>query len=70
MLSLLMSRSVFYNSGGDNERGAWDFRFWPFLGRFFGFCTENLFVVRNDSGFFGQKYSRLDSSVGLYAVRC
>ena len=46
------------------------FGFGHFLGRFFGFCTENLFVVRNDSGFFGQKYSRLDSSVGLYAVRC
>ena len=46
------------------------FGFGHFLGRFFGFCTENLFVARSDSGFLGQKYSRLDSSVGLYAVRC
>ena len=22
--------------------GRWDFRFWPFLGWFFGFCTEKL----------------------------
>ena len=64
MLSLLMSRSVFYNSGRDNERGACDF--WPFFRSVF----ESLFVARSDSGFFGQKYSRLDSSVGLYAVRC
>lgn len=54
MLSLLMSRSVFYNSGRDNERGAWDFRFWSFLRSVFGFCTENLFVVRSDSGFLGK----------------
>ena len=54
-----MSRLVFYNSGRDNERGAWDFRFWSFFRSVFGFCTENLFVVRSDSGFFGAKIKQV-----------
>ena len=37
--------------------GRWDFRLWPFLGRFFGFCTEKLrffgFDVRCSFWFFG-----------------
>ena len=37
--------------------GLWDFRLWPFLGRFFGFCTEKLrffgFDVRCSFWFFG-----------------
>ena len=36
--------------------GRWDFRLWPFLGRFFGFCTEKLrffgFDVRCSFWFF------------------